>query len=346
VAATLTPATPPAPNPGTSAPPPPSGEDRRIKVAVLSLKTDDADTEKLGKTVVALTSSHLDTQGVFQVITEDDVRQMVSFDQMKSALSCDAEASCLSEIGEALGVRYLVTGSLGLVGSTHVLTLVLIDSSAARPLKRETASYNSVDELLRGLPRQVERAVSDLLYQEKGRLVVSCSEEGAVVELDGKALGTTPFAEREVPSGPHRVTVSKSDFIQFAVDVTVRPREQTLVTATLQPSPALLAARKAAADRTRLAALGTGVGAAASAVVSAAGIGLFFFRREGFRVDRNVDAAANVEVNGAEYAELAVEFWGGVSAGVVAVGLGAASVYLFASGDDPAQDQQSMGSPR
>src|SRR5688572_12873627 len=125
-------------------------EENRIKIAVLSLKTDDASAQ-LGTTIVDLTSSRLDREGVFQVITEEDVKQMVNFDQMKTALSCDDQASCLAEIGQALGVGYIMTGSLAQVGTRHVLTFSLIDIQNAKALKRESTSYASVDELMSGL---------------------------------------------------------------------------------------------------------------------------------------------------------------------------------------------------
>ena len=136
-----------------------SDGDNRIKLAVLSLKTDEA-SAALGATIVDLSSSRLDREGVFQVITEDDVKQMVNFDQMKTALSCDEQASCLAEIGQALGVSYIMTGTLAQVGGRHVLTMVLIDIQNARPLKRESASYATVEELMGGLDKQVERTVA------------------------------------------------------------------------------------------------------------------------------------------------------------------------------------------
>lgn len=303
----------------------------KIPIAVMGLKSDEANVATAA-TVADLVSSRLDGQGVFAVVTEDDIQQMISFDRIKSALSCDDEASCLSEIGAALGVPWLLGGTLNSAGSQQVLTLVLIDITHAKAVKRESRSYASVDELLKGLPDHVDRAVAELLYTQKGRLVVLCNDEGAVVELDGKALGTTPFPTTEVPSGPHRVTVTKEGYIQHAVDVAVRPREDAVVEVKLRPSPETLAAQKKEAESTRALAWGTALGGGAGVVAGAAGVSLFFVRREAFREAKE---GGDVSVNGAEYAELASWFYGGIGAVVVGAGLAAAGGYFFATGRDP-----------
>jgi TolB-like protein len=312
-----------------------SDDETKIKIAVLSLQTSNDQSAQLARTIVDLVSSKLDREGVFQVITEDDVKQMVSFDQMKTALSCDEQASCLGEIGAALGVPYVLTGGLSQVGSTYVLTFNLIDIEKAKALKRESAPYASVDEIMKGLERQLERAVAELLYRQKGRLAVTCSEEAAVVELDGKALGTTPFAEQEVPSGPHRVTVSKTGFIQFAFDVAVRPREQSLVNAVLVPSPEFLAEYQARAGTTRAIAWGTGIGAIVSAALGTGGMVWFSVRSQSLREETGTAAGTEFEANGAEYAELGTAFYGGIAGLAAAAGLAGTSAYFFATGEDP-----------
>lgn len=306
----------------------------QIKIAVLDLQPGLEVSQDVVVTVSGLIGAQLDKTGVFAVVTEEDVKQMVSFDQMKTALTCDEQASCLSEIGQALGVPYMLTGTLGKLGSQLALNLTLIDISKARALKRESAIFADVDALLAGLPATVERAVAALLYQQKGTLMVLASEEGAVVELDGKAIGTTPLAETEVPSGPHRVVVSKQGFIQYAVDVAIRPREQAAVRATLSPSPEFLAAYKARTGAQRAVAWGTAIGAGAGVLAGGGGIVAFFLHREALRSQKGIASGANVEADGAEYAALASEFYGGITAAVVGVGLGATSAWLFATAED------------
>ena len=48
-----------------------------------------------------------------------------------------------------------------------------------------------------------------------------------------------------------------------------------------------------------------------------------------------MNAADDLGVDGAEYAELAGAFWGGISAATVGLGLLGTSTWLFVTGEDP-----------
>jgi hypothetical protein len=316
---------------------PASAAAEKIGIAVVNPIPSGDVAKDVPAVVAGLMAARLDQSGVFKVVSEDDVKRMIGFEEMRQALACDDQASCLSEVGDALGVPYLLSSTLAKLGQNLVMTVTLIHLEEARVLKREVATYKDIDALLAGLDVQVDRAVATLLYSEQGTLLVTSSEEGATVEVDGKAIGTTPLAEQSIPSGPHRVTVTKEGFIQFQNDVVVQPRLQTVVTANLDPSPAFAAAYAERAGLVRAAAWGTGIGALVAAGAAAGGFTWFLLRSEEFRGDglHAVDGAGNVSVDGAEYAELSVAFYGGVSAAVAATALAVTSVVLFATGDDP-----------
>jgi len=334
------PAPPPAPSPAPSPAPTPrrataAVEERGIGLAVLNLQTSGDIPKDLSSALSGFVAARLDRAGIFRIVSEDDVKRMVDFDQMKTALTCDDQASCLADIGAALGVPFMLTGTVGKLGSSYTLTLTLVEIDKARVEKRTSAVFSDVDKLLAGLDTEVERAVQSLLYKEQGNLLVLAIEEGATIAVDGNAVGTSPLPTTSVASGPHRVTVNKDGFIQFALDVVVRPKETTKVDAVLRPSPEFLATYKARTGGQRSAAWGTSVGGIATTLVGGAGVGWFFFRREGLRSEKGAAPDEDVSVNGAEYAELAGAFWGGISAAVVGVGLVSTSAVLFATGEDP-----------
>src|SRR5690606_12225097 len=87
-----------------------------IRIAVVEPAGSEQVGEDARRALGALVAARLGETGAFEVITQDDVRQMISFDKLKTALSCDDEASCLAEIGGALGVPWLVSGTLAEVG--------------------------------------------------------------------------------------------------------------------------------------------------------------------------------------------------------------------------------------
>lgn len=65
------------------------------------------------------------------VTSFDEVRQMLSLEAEKQSLGCESSDDCLAQIADALGVDYLITGTLAKVGDTHVFGLRLINQSAA-----------------------------------------------------------------------------------------------------------------------------------------------------------------------------------------------------------------------
>jgi hypothetical protein len=196
----------------------------------------------------------------------------------------------------------------------------LVEIDKARVEKRTSAVFSDVDKLLAGLDAEVERAVQSLLYKEQGSLLVFVTEEGGTIAVDGNAIGTSPLPQTPMASGPHRITVNKEGFIQFALDVVVRPKETTTIDAVLRPSPDFLAAYKARTGGQRTMAIGSAAGGAAGVIAGAAGVTWFFVRREGLRADKGLDPVDDVGVDGAEYAELAAAFWGGIGAAVVGAG--------------------------
>ena len=96
----------------------------------------------------------------FEALGSDDINAMLGFEQLKDAVACDA-ASCMTEIGGALGVDYLVSGKVGTLGSAKLLTLKLIDVRQARVLART----NGQSESEANLPELANRLVADLVRQ-------------------------------------------------------------------------------------------------------------------------------------------------------------------------------------
>lgn len=77
-------------------------------------------------------------------ISMGEVRDMLSFEQQRQLLGCDASA-CFAEIGGALGVDELVTGSIGSLGESQILTLRRVDMKAAVVRASVTHRFKSGD---------------------------------------------------------------------------------------------------------------------------------------------------------------------------------------------------------
>jgi len=69
--------------------------------------------------------------GMHEVITKSDIQSMIGLERSKELLACD-DASCIAEIGGALGVQLMVTGNVGKFGTVYAVNLKLIDVRAAK----------------------------------------------------------------------------------------------------------------------------------------------------------------------------------------------------------------------
>jgi hypothetical protein len=96
------------------------------------------------------------------VIGGSDMAAMIDLEAQKQALGC-SEDSCLAELGGALGVPFMLTASIGKMGSLIVLTLKIIAVEEARVMVRKMLRAKNEEALAEGIDTLVDAAVVDLL---------------------------------------------------------------------------------------------------------------------------------------------------------------------------------------
>src|SRR5687768_16999194 len=95
------------------------GAAERPKIAVIEL-TDKGVGKDLAENLTDVVTVALGRLGVFDVLSRADIERMLQFEQQRQAIGCESDMQCLAEIGGALGVALLVSGSVGKVGSSYV----------------------------------------------------------------------------------------------------------------------------------------------------------------------------------------------------------------------------------
>ena len=122
-----------------------------------------------------------------------DLRAMMDLEQQKSALGCD-DASCLAELGGALGVPYLMTMSLGRFASQRVVNLSILYVDEAQVKHRVSRVFETDMLLLAKLPSLIEEL-----------LVGAYGAGGTALENDAFQLRVAQQAyERERRAGEAR----------------------------------------------------------------------------------------------------------------------------------------------
>ena len=220
---------------------------RAPSLPVMQVETQNGADPKLGPVVTDAVADGLRDLNVFKVLSTEDIKRMLAFQQQKAAItgSCSDE-SCLSELGGALGADFVVSGKLTKLGNTLKLELQLFNNVKSKVeaavSTSDIATEPALVEAARNLAHQV---VAPILARNSGQLFVSVTDPGAagaVVEADGKALGiTAPPGTATAPLtlgwGPHRVTIKKEGFLTYAKDVQIEEAQTTTLAVTLIPSP-------------------------------------------------------------------------------------------------------------
>jgi TolB-like protein len=101
-----------------------------LRPTLLNFTAEDAYLADLVAEVLAVEIARTSS---CEIVTEADIESMLAFEGQKQSLGCDADApSCLSEIGDALGVDQVVTGSVTRAGDRFALSLRKVDVARAR----------------------------------------------------------------------------------------------------------------------------------------------------------------------------------------------------------------------
>ena len=131
---------------------------RKLRVAVLEVRPLGTEPEKADLlSEIALTEA-ASIPGV-EVIGRSDINSMLGFEKQKRVVGCSEDSSCLAEIGGALGVEYIMVGSLGRIGTLYRLDLKLVDAKKARVRNRMGVTVERREESLVAAVQKMVRAL-------------------------------------------------------------------------------------------------------------------------------------------------------------------------------------------
>ncbi len=190
---------------------------------------------------------------VFQVLSADDVRQLLALERTRQLSGAKGE-SALGELGRALGANNAVVGSLTRAGGKFQVEIRLLDVGTQKVLNQKTLGpVASVSEIAIALPGLAQELVSPLLRDQQGFLLVRTREEGAEVLVDDTLIGSTPQkAAVPLSRGLHRVQIRKDGFIAQTRSVRIEPNQTRVEDVDLVPSPDYAAAYKDKNGRLRI----------------------------------------------------------------------------------------------
>lgn len=146
--------------------PPPPGKPR---LAFLELQNGPEVTKEVAQAAAEVLVAALSDTGKFDVITKADIKAMLGYEAQAQLLGC-GEASCMVDLGGALGAAWLVTGSLGRLGGQLQLSLSLIDTNRASVARRASLG---LDE------GKIQGSIREAVHRLTGEVVVDAGPADA-----------------------------------------------------------------------------------------------------------------------------------------------------------------------
>ena len=127
------------------------------RVLVMPLSAGEGVSAGTAQAITATVLGEVRKRPGLGVMSPNDVQAVLSVERQKQLLGC-SEGSCLADIGGALGVDRIVTGSAAKLGESWLLHLQLVDAKNAQVLRSadRRKKNGSIDDLLDELPKMVD----------------------------------------------------------------------------------------------------------------------------------------------------------------------------------------------
>ncbi len=124
-------------------------------IAVLPLQIKRLERE-LGALIDELLVSNVSASGCFKVISSSDINAMLGLEKLKDVSGC-SDTACAAEIGGALGVDLLLSGTVGRLGDNLLVSLAVIDIAKSEVLGRLTSNIPQDENQISGYLHEAVR---------------------------------------------------------------------------------------------------------------------------------------------------------------------------------------------
>jgi TolB-like protein len=106
-------------------------------VAVWDLKAVEGVKEGTASLLADMVTHELAASGRVKVLARSDVVALLGYQKYRQAMGCSDQA-CLSSAGGSLGADYVLSGTVGKLGSKYRIALQLVDAKKAEAVARES----------------------------------------------------------------------------------------------------------------------------------------------------------------------------------------------------------------
>ena len=207
--------------------------------AVFDLKAHGV-PESLAKNLTNVVALELKQFQDVTVISREEIKAALQFEADKQSLGCDS-VSCFSEIGNAMGVQYLMTGSVGKLKDTHILNLQVIDIRETAIIGRASEFFMGPEDGLLAATRFVLRDLFGVPTEGQGFFKMTANVDNVELILNGKNLGLWPkvVPDEHQIAGKLQIMARKEGYRTLSQETYIEPGRLTSISLNLikEPTP-------------------------------------------------------------------------------------------------------------
>lgn len=126
------------------------------KLLVVDIAVSEPELQRSAATLVEQLLTEVASRKRFEVLGSSDVQLMLGMERQKQLVGCAEAASCLAELGGALGAPWIIGGALTRADSLYRFDLKLVDSREGRVTARVGRTLDSKEALVRAVASMVD----------------------------------------------------------------------------------------------------------------------------------------------------------------------------------------------
>ncbi len=217
-------------------------EGEELSLAVMPLSARGVD-QSVADSLTSILSAELNQIKGVSVVSQDDIKAMLSQVSLASEMGCLDSLECVVEIGASLGLSKLVTGAVGKVTDSFVVSVQLIDV-------RKAEVDNRVLESFAGDERELQNAIKLAAYQlvgvdykdMKGGVDFSFNIRQGMVQFGEieSPIENSKFIKGDLVPGRYfmRVRADSDRYFPLQTDIYVAPVSKNVKTFNILEKPA------------------------------------------------------------------------------------------------------------
>jgi TolB-like protein len=223
------PAAAPAPAPLPAAKPtaPISG---KPKLVVLDLVAGSGVDASMARSFGEAITHEVSKRGFFETTSTQEIQTMLGVERQRQLLGCsEAAQSCMGELADAMGARFVLSGSLSKLGDAFQLSLQTIDTQKTQPLGRSVRIARDASTLNALIPFAVAEATGTPLPPPPSKVLPLSLVIGggaliiaaAVLGMDGLSRDRAVASELSAPILTRTLVSFQSDARTVLIEKTV-----------------------------------------------------------------------------------------------------------------------------